>query len=96
MYLYGRYLSLKGVPIWVREGLSIYYMGTWSLRVGKLRAVLRIAPRGLDTSFAVRICTACAVFQISGPTEVFRFRESFLQLLKCNWPFYAFIKENCT
>ena len=31
MYPFSKYLGLKGVPMWVLEGLSTYYMGTWSL-----------------------------------------------------------------
>ena len=33
MYPFSKYLGHKGVPIWVLEGLSTYYMGTWSLWV---------------------------------------------------------------
>ena len=33
MYRLSGYLRLKGVPMKVLQGLSVYYMGTWSLRV---------------------------------------------------------------
>ena len=27
------YLGLKGVPRWILQSFSVYYIGTWSLRV---------------------------------------------------------------
>ena len=38
------HVGLKVVPIWVLWGQSIYYLGTWALRITKLSSPVWYAP----------------------------------------------------
>ena len=53
MYPNSIHFGLKVVPIWVLRGQSIYYLGTWTLRVGVL--VMGLGALGVLRCFTVRI-----------------------------------------